>query len=75
MTITPFLSGQVVFEPEVLRSMSTAFEAACTRLGLVIRHDPATELVALAVIRHAQCGVHDVATLLKKTLQEFNVDE
>ncbi len=73
MPITPFLSGQA-FQPETLHNMSTAFEAACQRLGLVIRHDPATELVAKTVIKLAQQGVHDVDTLLKTTLKEFDLD-
>ena len=73
MPITPFLSGPA-FQPETLHNMSTAFEAACQRLGLVIRHDPATELVAKTVIKLAQQGVHDVDTLLKTTLKEFDLD-
>jgi hypothetical protein len=36
--------------------MSTAFEAACDKLGLVIRHDPATELVAKFFVKLAQSG-------------------
>jgi len=54
--------------------MSTAFEAAYERLGLVIRYDPATELVAKTIVKLAQCGVHDVDTLLKTTLKEFDLD-
>ena len=73
MPITPFLSGQA-FGPETLHNMSTAFEAACQRLGLVIRHDPTTELVAKIVIKLAQSGVRDVDTLLKTTLKEFNLE-
>jgi hypothetical protein len=73
MPITPFLYGQA-FGPEVLHNMSTAFETACHRLGLVIRHDPATELVAKTIIKLAQRGVHDVDTLLKTTLKEFDLD-
>jgi hypothetical protein len=45
MPITPIFSGQP-FLPETLHSMSTAFEAACEKLGLVVKHDPATELAA-----------------------------
>ena len=73
MPITPFLSGQA-FQPETLHNMSTAFEAACERLGLVIRYDPATELVAKIVIKLAQRGVHDVDMLLKTTMKEFDLD-
>jgi hypothetical protein len=74
MPITPFLSGQA-FEPETLRNMSTAFETACERLGLVIRHDPATELIAKTIVKLAQEGVHDVETLLKAILKEFDLDK
>jgi hypothetical protein len=31
---------------ETLQNMSTAFEAACEKLGLVVKHDPATEAIA-----------------------------
>ena len=71
MPITPYLSGQA-FGPETLRNMSVAFETACKRLGLVIRHDPATALVAKTIVKLAQSGVQDVDTLLETTLKEFN---
>jgi len=74
MPITPFLSGQA-FEPETLRNMSTAFETVCDRLGLVIRHDPTTELIAKTIVKLAQEGVYDVETLLKATLKEFDLDK
>jgi hypothetical protein len=44
---------------ETLQNMSTAFEAACEKLGLVVKHDPATELVAKFMVKPAQTGVHD----------------
>ena len=47
MPITPFNSGNA-FQPETLHNMSTAFEAACNKLG---RRDPATEMVAKFIIR------------------------
>jgi hypothetical protein len=49
MPITPFLAGQA-FAPETLRSMSAAFEAAYAKLRLVIRHDPAPELIAKFIV-------------------------
>ena len=70
MPITPFLAGQA-FEPETLRNMSAAFETVCEKLGLVIRHDPATERVAKFIIKLAQQGVRDVEPLTRTTLQEF----
>ncbi len=74
MPITPFLSGQA-FEPETLRNMSTAFETVCDRLGLTIRHDPATELVAKTIVKLAQQGTHDVETLLNAALKEFDLEK
>jgi len=74
MPITPFLAGQA-FEPEKLRNMSAAFEMVCKKLGLVIRHDPATELVAKFIIELAQRGVHDVDALLKAALSEFDLNK
>ena len=68
--MTPFLSGQS-FQPETLRNMSAAFETVCERLGLAIRHDPATELIAKFVVELAQTGVHDLETLLEATLRRF----
>jgi hypothetical protein len=58
------------FEPETLHNMSTAFEAARDKLGL-IRGTPQTELVATFVINLAQTGVHDFETLLAETLERF----
>lgn len=55
--------------------MSTAFEMACERLGLVIQHDPATELVAKTIVQLAQQGVHDAETLLKATLAGLEPDK
>jgi hypothetical protein len=42
---------------------------------LIIRHDPATELVAKSIAKLAQSGVLDIDTPLKRTLQEFNPHE
>jgi hypothetical protein len=70
MPFTPFLSGEP-FLPETLQNMSTAFEAACENLGLVVKHDPATELVAKFLVELAQTGVHDYEPLLAATLVRF----
>ena len=73
MPITPFLSGKP-FEPETLQNMSAAFEAACEKIGLIIRHDPATEMVAKFVVELAQTGMHDFESLLAATLERFSPD-
>jgi len=70
-TIRPFLARQA-FEPDAVRNMSLAFDSACEALGLRIRKDPATKLVAKKVMELAQRGVRDVATLRTMTLKEFN---
>ena len=67
MPITPFNSGNA-FQPETLH-MSTAFEAACNKLG---RRDPATEMVAKFIVKLAQSGVTDVDTLFLVTLKDFS---
>ncbi len=71
MPIRPFLAGQA-FEPEAVRNMSLAFDAACEALGLSIREDPATRIVAEKVIELAQRGVSDVETLRDMTVKEFS---
>jgi hypothetical protein len=70
MPTTPIFSGQP-FLPETLQTMSTAFDAACEKLGLVVKHDPATELVAKFMVELAQTGVHDYEPLLAATLERF----
>jgi hypothetical protein len=47
----------------------------CEALGLRIRENPATKLVAEKVIELAQRGVRDVATLRVMTLKELKREE
>jgi len=67
---TPNDTGEP-FQPETLRNMSDAFEAVCARLGLIIKRDPATELIAKFIVELAQTGVHDVESLLAATRERF----
>ncbi len=71
MPIRPFLTGQA-FEPEAIRNMSLAYEGACEALGLRLREDPATKLVAKTVIELAQRGISDAETLRDMVLKEFD---
>ena len=73
-TIRPFLA-RYAFEPEAVRNMSLAFDSVCEALGLRIRENPATKLVAEKVIELAQRGVRDVATLRVMTLKELKREE
>ena len=72
MTVHYFLADQP-FGPERLKSMSAAYESACAALGLVLRDDPATRIVAERIVEHAQRGVSDPGVLLAITLREFKI--
>ena len=56
------------FDPETIRIMTTAYEAARDRLGLVDRSDPLTQLVARKVIEVAQTGVRDPDDLCERVV-------
>jgi hypothetical protein len=73
MTIYPLFADQA-FEPETLENMSQAYEAVCKALKLNLKKDMITEAVAERIIRYAQRGVHDIASLTAMTLQEFNAE-
>jgi hypothetical protein len=59
------------FDPETIRIMTTAYEAARQRLGLVDRSDPLTQLVARKVIEIAQTGVRDADDLCERVVTEI----
>jgi hypothetical protein len=67
MAIYGFLQNSG-FDPESIRTMTAAYEAARERLGLTDRSDPLTELVARKIIEIAQTGVRDPAALCEKAL-------
>jgi hypothetical protein len=68
--IRPFLAGQA-FDPETIEAMSAAFTAACADLGLTVRDDPATRLIARRIIEHAQRGIKGTAALRSLVFEEF----
>lgn len=70
MPITPFLRNQA-FDPEAVRAMGDAFNAARETLGLNDRDDKLTELVARRIIDLAQQGVQTKTDLYLMTVQEF----
>lgn len=73
MTIHGYLAHQA-FDPDAIRDMSAALEAACEALQLSLRSDPATRLVAEKIIELAQRGVCGEAALLAMTLEAFDVE-
>ena len=74
MPITPYLAHQA-FEPEIIKTMSAAFVAACDALHLKVGDDPATRVVAEKVINLAQLGIRDPIMLRTMTLKEFGLSD
>jgi hypothetical protein len=72
--ITPYLLHRA-FEPELIREMSAAFDAACAGLRLNPTDDAATRLVAEKVVELAQRGFNNAEALVRATLAEFGVDD
>jgi len=59
------------FEPASIEVMGTAFEQACTVLGLADDNNPTRELVAKRIIELAQQGERDGDRLRERTLEHF----
>ncbi len=68
MPIRPFLEGEA-FDPETIQAMSVALTEACTALGLNMKDDAATRLVAMRIIEEAREGIHDPALLKAAALK------
>jgi hypothetical protein len=62
MSICPYLAGWK-FDPDIINNMSLALERVCEALGLRMRDDPATRVVAENIIKYADRGVRDATTL------------
>ena len=59
MPIRAILENDHAFGPEDIANLTTAFDAALTRLGLIDRRDPLTTVVAKAIIQLAKEGERD----------------
>jgi len=68
--ILPFLRGQAVFDPDVTRSMSVAFEDACLALRLPETAAREREAVATRIIELARRGEQDAKQLCERVLRE-----
>jgi hypothetical protein len=62
----------VSFDPEDVANMSTAFESALGKLGLIDRSDPATIAVAKLIIAFAKAGRCDPERLCALALQQLS---
>jgi len=58
-----------VFEPEEVASLTAAFDAALSNLGLVDRKDPMTTTVAKLIIQLAKDGERDPKKLCDQALK------
>jgi len=57
------LLQSAVFTPEEIQEIVHAYESVIASLGLTVRTDPATELVAVAIIECAKAGKLERAAL------------
>jgi hypothetical protein len=57
-----------VFEPEDVETLTTAFEAALSKLGLVDRSDPAAVAVAKLIIVLARKGERDPSRICDRVI-------
>jgi hypothetical protein len=71
MPLTPFLK-EATFDPEAIKAMTTAYEAVCEALQLVIRGDLVTEIVARKVIEVAGTGERDPERIRDLVLLALN---
>jgi hypothetical protein len=62
------------FDPETIKVMTTAYEAARDRLGLTDRSDPLTQLLAKKVIEIAQTGVRDPNQLCDRVVESIGTN-
>ena len=58
-----------VFEPEEVASLTAAFDAALSKLGLVDREEPMTTTVAKLIIQLAKDGERDPKKLCDQALK------
>jgi hypothetical protein len=69
-TILPFLRDQAVFEPEVTRAMSAAFDDICRELNLSDGDSRGRETIAVRVVELVRRGVRDPNVLRQRVLRE-----
>ena len=69
-TIIPFLRNQAVFEPDVTRAMSSAFDEVCRALNLPDGDTRGREAVAMRLIELARRGERDPEALRQRVLRE-----
>ena len=72
MAIYRHLSGASFGEADIAR-LSEAYECALTKLRLVDRHDPVTELIATKIIQLYRAGDHDPSHVCSQVLKDLGI--
>jgi hypothetical protein len=70
MPIRSYLHDLGVFDPDTVRTMSSAFEQACAALSLAAHDTQARGAVAARIIALARSGVLEADELRDRVLQE-----
>ena len=71
MPIRKFIDGDV-FDPETVQNMSAALMGACRALGLKMKDDEATRLLATRIIEAAREGERNAERLRAAALKGFH---
>jgi hypothetical protein len=71
MPIYEILRRQGVFAPDEVAMLGNVFEDVLRTLGLVVRNDPMTEMVAKKLLELAIAGMRDPERLKALTVQAF----
>lgn len=72
MPITGLLRD-IVFDPETIKAITTAYERACSELQLVDRNDLLTELVAKTIISVAETGERDPERIRQMAMEKLGM--
>jgi hypothetical protein len=67
------LIAKGTFEPEEIKAMTAAYEAALLELGLVDRDDPITEIVATAIVHVMSRGERNPVAIKDRALNAIGV--
>lgn len=64
---------EVVFPPEDIAGLTTAYEAALQLLRLTDRADPVTEIIAKKIIEIARSGERDPSKICARAIKELGI--
>jgi hypothetical protein len=71
----PLLKDPLVFEPDVTRAMSVAFDEVCRALFVPDNAKTIREAIAEKIIEHARCGEHDSDRLRDAVLRQMGAGD